>query len=94
MMDDGSHPYPQQNNGTLRVNWLRQKQPFDFDRVEIVNTTDEQVEQFVRQTRYESDLQVQRRLPKMQCLVNAQCRFQRENTMTILRQTFGSVTKG
>jgi hypothetical protein len=78
----------------LRVNWLRQKQPFDFDRVEIVDTTDEQVEKFVLQTRYESDLQVQRRLPKMPCVVNAQCHFQRENTMTILRQTFGSVTAG
>jgi hypothetical protein len=84
---------PQHQGSTLRVNWLEKKQPFDFDRVEVVEATDADVEEFVRQTRYDSDPQLQKRLPRMQCVVNAQCHFQRENTMTILRQTFGSVTK-
>jgi hypothetical protein len=39
----------------------------------------------VRQSRYDSDSLLQMRLPKMECVVNAQCRFQRNNTMTILQ---------
>jgi hypothetical protein len=91
VMDDGSHSYPQQNNGTLRVNWLQRKEAFDFDEVEIINATDDEVEEFVRQTRFESEPRLQKRLHQMRCFVKAQCRFQRNNTMTILQQTFGDV---
>jgi len=92
VLDHGGS-YPQQNAGVLRINWLAKKLPFDFDRVEVIGATDTEAEEFVRQMRYQSDLQMQKRLPKMQCVVNAQCRFERENTMTLLRQTFCSVTK-
>lgn len=93
VLDNHSGSYPQQQGAVLRVNWLEKKLPFDFDRVEVVEATDEEVEEFVRQTRYKSDLQVQKRLPKRPCVVNAQCRFQRENTLTILRQTFGNASQ-
>jgi hypothetical protein len=92
VLDDGSHAYPQQNNGTLRVNWFKQKQPFDFDRVEIVEATDEEVEEFVRQTRFDSEIPAQE-LREMPCQINAQCRFRRTNTMTILEQTFGKASR-
>jgi HEAT repeat protein/Flp pilus assembly protein TadD len=94
VLDDSNHAYPTENNGVLRVNWLKRKQPFDFDGVEVINAMDDDVEEFVRQTRYESDIRLQKRLQRMHCLVNAQSHFQRENTMTILRQTFGSVATG
>jgi len=93
LLDNHGGSYPQQNGAVLRVNWLAKKLPFDFDRVEVVAATDTEVEEFVRQMRYQAELPIQKRLPKMQCIVNAQCRFERENTMTLLRQTFGSVTK-
>jgi hypothetical protein len=93
VLDNRGGSYPRQARQQLRVNWLERKQPFDFDHVEIVSATDEEVEAFVRQTRFDSDPQLQKRLPKMQCMVNAQCRFQRINTMTILEQTFGKVTR-
>jgi len=90
---DHSGSYPQQKGAVLRVNWLAKKLPFDFDRVEVVEATDTEVEEFVRQMRYQAELRTQKRLPKMSCVVNAQCRFERENTVTLLRQTFGSMTK-
>jgi hypothetical protein len=93
VLDGHKAASPQQQDGFLRVNWLERKEAVDFDKAEIVNATDEEVEEFVRQTRYESDQLLQKRLPKMQCLVNAQCRFHRSNTMTILEQTFGKVTR-
>jgi len=93
VLDNHGGCYPQQTEAVLRVNWLAKKLPFDFGRVELVEATDTEVEEFIRQIRYQADLRIQRRLPKMTCTVNAECHFQRENTMTLLRQTFGSVTK-
>jgi len=93
VLDNHGGYYPQQRNAVLRVNWLENKLPFDFDRVEVVDATDTEVEQFHRQMKYQADPQIQKRLPKMQCVVNAQCRFERENTMTLLRQTFGAVER-
>ena len=59
----------------------------------VAASADTEVEEFVRQTRFESDPLVQNRLPKMACLIYAQWRFERTNTMRILEQTFGRVTR-
>jgi len=92
VLDNHGNSYPQQKGDVLKVNWLKQKQPFDFDEVEIIAATDEQVEEFVRQTRFDSDIPAQK-LRDMPCQINTQCRFQRTNTMTILEQIFGNVTR-
>lgn len=93
VLDSKGRSYPHQQGDILRVNWLDRKEGFDFDRVEVVAATDDDVDAFVRQTRFESDPRLQRRLPNMECVVNAECRFQRANTLTILRQNFGSVSQ-
>lgn len=76
----------------MRVNWLERKEPFDFDGVEIVAASDEEVEEFVRQTKFDTDIPDQA-VRAMRCEVNTQCHFKRTNTMKILEQTFGNFRK-
>ncbi len=74
---------------SLRVNWLARRELFDFDRVEIVQATDEQVERFAVQVGNDTDpARSYRGLPcRVSCPLSA-------NTMRILQHTFGPPTTG
>lgn len=76
-----------------RVNWLRRQRVFDFDWVEIVNATDRDVESFVVQIGNDTDDWRQSRYPQMQCVISPQCVLS-ENTLQILKNTFGEVRVG
>lgn len=72
----------------LRVNWLFYRKMFDFDKIEIVQATDEDVERFivqlgnnVRRSRY----------TQMQCSVSSDCDLS-ENTKRILQRMFRQIT--
>jgi hypothetical protein len=81
------------DGAVLRVNWLAQKEPIEFDAVEVFRASDDDVDAFVKCARYETIKQVQRRLRKMRCVISAQCRFARpETTKMNLEHTFGFVT--
>jgi hypothetical protein len=79
-----------QEDSTLRVNWLVKKSLFDFDCVEIIQTTDEEVERFAVQIGNDTDAFRQRRYQKMRCVVVPNCRLS-ENTLRILRSLFRKV---
>jgi HEAT repeat protein len=81
-----------QEAGFLRGNWLKRRAVFDFDRVEIVAATDEEVERFAIQVGNDTDEWRQKRYKKMACQVAADCALS-ENTLRILRSTFGEVVR-
>lgn len=79
-----------QENNLMRVNWLNCRVLFDFDRVEIISALDEDVERFAVQVGNDTDTTRKSRYKKMQCLVWQDCDLS-ENSMRVLRHTFGPV---
>jgi hypothetical protein len=76
--------------GALRVNWLVRRALFDFESVEIIQATDEEVERFAVQVGNDTDEVRQPRYKEMCCTVSPACTLS-ENTMRILKRTFGQV---
>ena len=76
-----------QQDGTWRVNWLARRALFDFDEVEIVQATDEDVERFVVQVGNDTDEFRRSRYKEISCKIAPDCRLS-ENTLRILKSTF------
>jgi RNase P subunit RPR2 len=76
-----------QQDGVLRVNWLRRKVLFDFDEVEIVQALDRQVQSFLIQVGNDTDVFRQRRYRKMRCTVAEGCQLSK-NTLRALKGRF------
>lgn len=72
-------------------NWLKQNFLFDFDSVEIVDATHEQVELFAIQIGNDTDEIRKKQYENMDCLV-LNCELS-ENTIRILQRTFGKVQR-
>jgi hypothetical protein len=75
---------------TIRVNWLARRNLFDFNAVEIIKTTDEEVERFVVQVGNDTDIARTGRYQQFPCLVHPGCALS-ENGLKLLRRTFGRV---
>jgi len=82
-----------QQDGVLRVNWLTRRALFDFDEVEIVQATDEDVERFAVQVGNDTDPAREPRYQGMRCVVLPECHLS-ENTWRILQRMFGVVEMG
>ncbi len=80
----------EQQNGLLRVNWLTRRALFDFDRVEIILATDEDVERFAIQVGNDTDPYRKPRYQQMPCIVKPGCELS-ENTWRVLDSMFGQV---
>jgi len=76
--------------GTLRVNWLTRHTLFDFDRVEIIQATDQDVERFAVQVGNDTDPYRKPHYSQMTCIIGPECRLS-ENTLRILGRMFGQV---
>lgn len=74
----------------IRVNWLTWRKLFDFDCVEVIEATDEDVERFAVQVGNDTNERQDSRYEKMVCTVSSNCDLS-ENTMRVLGHTFGSV---
>jgi hypothetical protein len=72
----------------LRVNWLQRRELFDFDWIEIVQASDEDVERFTVQAGNDTDEVRQPRYKNMKCVIGPACELS-ENTIRILEHTFG-----
>ena len=81
---------PIQQGQVLRANWLSRHSLFDFDEVEIIEATDEDVERFAVQVGNDTDEVRKHRYENMPCTVASGCHLS-ENTIRILRQMFGRV---
>lgn len=79
-------------NRPLRVNWLSERKVFDFDRVEIICASDEEVERFAVQVGNDTDERRQHQYRKMECLITSE-RELSANTTRILQSTFGEVKR-
>ena len=79
-----------QQNSVLRVNWLSRRALFDFDEVEIIQATDEEVERFAVQVGNDTDPLRRSRYKWMRCVVRPPCRLS-ENTLRILGSIFAEV---
>jgi NADH-quinone oxidoreductase subunit J len=74
----------------LRINWLQRPSLFDFDWIEIVQASDEDVARFMEQIRGDTDTWRELRYPQMVCIVAPDCDLSAE-TMGTLRDMFGEV---
>jgi len=80
----------ERQGGFLRVNWLARRALFDFDRVEIIRATDEDVERFAVQVGNDTDPFRKPRYAQMRCSLAPNC-HPAENTLRILESLFGQV---
>lgn len=90
ILDQQMPAQPAQHADTLRVNWLTHRAMFDFDSVEIVRATDEDIERFAVQAGNDTDPLRQSGYKKMGCRVSAACGLS-PNSLRILQRTFGQV---
>ena len=74
----------------LRVNWLSYQKIFDFNRAEIIQADDQEVERFGVQIGNDTDSKRTTRYKQMTCWVNSACDLS-PNTLRILERTFGTV---
>jgi hypothetical protein len=75
------------------INWLAERELFDFDEVQIIRASDEEVERFAVQVGNDTDPLRKSRYQEMRCVVSPHCRLS-ENTMRILERMFGQVEVG
>jgi hypothetical protein len=71
----------------LNVNWLRRRSLFDFDRVEIVQATDEEVERFAVSIGNDTDKTRRARYRGMEYLISPSCELS-PNTLRVLAHIF------
>lgn len=76
----------------VRVNWLKRRELFDFDRVEIIQATDEDTERFAVQVGNDTDIVRRPQYKQIPCLVNPACELT-ENTLRVLDRIFGQVER-
>jgi len=85
---DNGWAEPHIQDDTLRVNWLERRELFDFDRAEIIQAIDEDVERFAMQVGNDMDQMRKHRYLQIQCDIAPGC-YLSENSLRILRHTFG-----
>ena len=90
VLDDKTDVTQWFQNDRLYINWSRHRQQFDFDEVEIMWATDEDVERFVVQAGNVTDPERQSGYKQMGCVVSSESRLP-ANAMHILQKTFGRV---
>jgi hypothetical protein len=81
-----------EQDGTLWVNWLNQRTPFDFEAVEIVQAGDEEVERFAVQIGNDTDSQRKVNYELIPCRIGLTCHLS-ENSLRVLRSIFGPVER-
>jgi RNase P subunit RPR2 len=90
ILDNQSQTEYLQQKNILRVNWIVRRELFDFDQIEILHVTDEEVERFAVQVGNDTDPERKPRYKSMRCKISSTCELS-ENTMRILARMFGEV---
>lgn len=86
VLDSDFKDIPQEDN-VLRVDWSSRSGLFDFDAVEIVHVTDEEIERFAVQIGNDTDEFRQKRYRDMKCVVGKSCELS-ANSIRILDSIF------
>jgi hypothetical protein len=79
-------------DGTVRVNWLSRRSLFDFDRVEIVNASDKDVESFCVQVGNDTNEHRRKLCRGAAVKISPGCDL-RENTLRIVRDMFRQMNR-
>jgi hypothetical protein len=90
VLDNQAPAEPHQEGERLKVYWLPHQAFFDFDEVEIISATDEDVERFAVLVGNDTNPNRRPRYKQIRCLVAADCGLS-DNTIRILEYTFGQV---
>ena len=78
-----------EQNGVLCVNWLMRRRLFDFDEVNIIDATDEDIERFAVQAGNDGDIVRKPRYKEMLCTVTPGVS---DNSVWVLGKIFGHLT--
>jgi RNase P subunit RPR2 len=89
---DADMPSNVERTDPIRVNWLTRHFLFDFDEVEIIRATDEEVERFVVQVGNDTDPARKGRYRHMPCRIGPECHLS-ENTIRVLGNVFEMVVQ-
>lgn len=87
VLDEGTSIEQHQQDGQLKINWQKRRSLFDFDQIEIIQATDEDVERFAVQVGNDTDEVQKSRYESMTCEISADCQLS-ENSMRILKRVF------
>lgn len=90
VLDNTSSQKITETETMIRANWLSYRKVFDFDEVEIHQVMDKEAELFAIQVGNDTDPIRRPRYKTMICNLSADCELS-ENTIRILRHTFGEV---
>lgn len=90
VLDEDNPAEQLHQEGTLRVNWLRYRKLFDFDRIEIIRADDEAVERFAVQAGNETDPTRRAAYVNIPCAIAPDCALS-VNSRRILERLFGPV---
>ncbi len=90
ILDNGSQVELVEQGDEIYVNWLVNRPYFDFEEVEIIQATDEEVERFAVHLGNDMDKQRQQQYREMLCTIGPNSDLS-QNTMRILERTFGQV---
>ena len=75
----------------VRVNWFAHGDLFDFDQVEIISATDEEVERFAVKVGNDTDPFRQPHYKNMPCRIAENCNLSK-NSIKVLQKMFGEVS--
>lgn len=81
-----------QQAGLLKVNWIARRALFDFNQVEIVHASDEEVERFAVQIGNDTDEWRRAHYPEMECVIAPSCELA-VTTERILESILGKVIR-
>lgn len=90
VLDRGLMAEQTNHNETIRINWIEYRKLFDFEEVEVVRATDEDVERFAVQVGNDTDPFRNIRYKQMICTISSGCGLS-ENSIRILHRTFGQI---
>ncbi len=90
VLDNSMRTAMVEKGNALHVNWFSRQSLFDFEQVKIMQATDETVERFAVLVGNDTDEVRRPGYAEMKCTVLSGCHLS-ENTLRILRHTFGQV---
>lgn len=80
-----------QQDQRLRINWFQERQLFDFNAVEIIQASEEDIERFVVQIGNDTDPQRQGHYKNMPCFISPEHPLP-DNSRRLLERTFAEVS--
>lgn len=89
VLDNQAQGYSYED-GLIRANWFPRCTLFDFERIEIIRATNEEVERFAVQVGNDTDSLRRHRYPRIHCTIGPECHLS-ANTIRILETRFEQV---